>query len=94
MEIYGKKGKLDVAGLGGSYGLEKVTWYKMLPQMGPPETTSWEYPMADNSWELELSEFYDDIRLNRQPAAILNDAYEALKIIGKIYERSGYDNCT
>jgi predicted dehydrogenase len=94
MEIYGKKGKLDVAGLGGSYGLEKVTWYKMLPQMGPPETTSWEYPMADNSWELELSEFYDDIRLNRQPAASLNDAYEALKIIGKIYERSGYDNCT
>ena len=38
MEIYGKLGKLDLFGLGGSYGLEKITWYRMLPEMGPPET--------------------------------------------------------
>lgn len=44
MEIYGRDGKLSIDGLGGSYGVEKLTYYKMLPQMGPPETTSWEYP--------------------------------------------------
>ena len=93
MEIYGKLGKIDLSGLGGSYGLEKVTWYKMLPEMGPPETTSWEYPMGDDSWAVEMAEFYDDIRLNRAPAAGLSDAYAALKIIEKIYKESGYDHC-
>lgn len=47
-EIYGKKGKIDINGLGGSYGTEKIIFYKMLPQMGPPETYSWEFPMADD----------------------------------------------
>ena len=93
MEIYGRDGKLDLSGLGGSYGLEKLTWYKMLPEMGPPETTSWEYPMSDDSWAVEMAEFYDDIRLNRAPAAGLGDAYAALKIIDKIYKESGYDHC-
>jgi len=91
MEIYGKLGKIDISGLGGSYGVEKLTFYKMLPQMGPPETTAWEYPMGDNSWAIEFQEFCDDIELNRNPAASLDDAYEALKIVEKIYKDSGYD---
>jgi len=93
MEIYGKLGKLDLSGLGGSYGLEKITWYKMLPEMGPPDTTSWEYPMGDDSWAVEIAEFFDDIRLNREPAAGLADASAALKIVAKIYKESGYDHC-
>ena len=92
MEIYGKNGKLDISGLGGSYGLEKLTFYKMLPQMGPPETVSWEYPMGDDSWVVEMAEFYEDIQFDRPPAAGLNDAYQVLKIIEKIYKESGYDH--
>jgi len=92
MEIYGKNGKLEISGLGGSYGLEKLTFYKMLPEMGPPETTSWEYPMADDSWGVEMAEFYEEIIRNREPSAGLGDAYAALKIIGKIYRESGYDH--
>ncbi|HTJ93362.1 MAG TPA: Gfo/Idh/MocA family oxidoreductase [Pararobbsia sp.] len=94
MEIYGKLGKLDISGLGGSYGVERLTYYKMLPEMGPPETTSWEYPMGDNSWLVEMIEFYEDIRLSRTPAAGLADAYAALKIIEQIYRESGYDHRT
>jgi predicted dehydrogenase len=93
IEIYGRDGKLEISGLGGSYGVERLTWYKMLPQMGPPETTAWEYPMGDDSWAVEMAEFYEDIRKNRQPAAGLTDAYESLKIIQRIYEESGYDHC-
>ena len=93
MEIYGRMGKLHISGLGGSYGLEKLTHYKMLPNMGPPETTSWEYPMEDDSWAMEMEEFYDDIRQNRLPQAGLRDAYESLKVIQKIYKESGYDHC-
>jgi predicted dehydrogenase len=93
MEIYGRDGKLDISGLGGSYGVERLTYYKMLPEMGPPETTVWEYPMGDDSWALELAEFYEDIRLDREPSAGLKDAYEVLKIVEKICRECGYDNC-
>lgn len=91
MEIYGRDAKLEISGLGGSYGLERLTYYRMLPEMGPPETTTWEYPMADDSWAVEIAEFYDDIRLNRAPSAGLKDAYAALKVVEKIYKESGYD---
>lgn len=93
MEIYGKLGKLDLSGLGGSYGLEKITWYKMLPEMGPPDTISWEYPMGDDSWTVEIAEFFDDIRLNRVTSAGLADAAAALMIVETIYKESGYDHC-
>lgn len=92
MEIYGKIGKLEISGLGGSYGVERLTHFRMSPEMGPPETLAWEYPMADNSWAVEIEEFYDDIRLGRPASAGLGDAYEALKIIEKIYKESGYDH--
>ena len=92
MEIYGKLGKLDLSGLGGSYGVEKLTHYKMLPEMGPPETTSWEYPMEDDSWSTELLEFYEDIRLDRTPAAGLLDAKATLEVVQTIYKDSGYDH--
>ncbi len=91
MEIYGRNGKIDISGLGGSYGVEKITFYRMLPEMGPPETSSWEYPFADNSWEVEFLDFLEDIKLKRQPATGLSDAYEALKIVNNIYKESGYD---
>ena len=94
MEIYGKKGKLELFGLGGSYGTEKIIWYKMLPEMGPPETICWEFPMGDDSWEFEMNEFYKDILLDREPEAGLADAVAALKIIEKIYMDSGYDHCS
>ena len=91
-ELYGKCGKLQIDGLGGSYGVERLAYYKMLPEMGPPETTVWEYPMSDNSWDVEMAEFLEDIRLGRQPAAGLQDAVAALDIVDRIYRQSGYDH--
>lgn len=90
MEIYGRDGKLHIEGLGGSYGTERLTWYRMLPQMGPPETTAWEYPMADDSWSAELAAFLDDIRQRRSPSPNLHDAVAALRVVQRIYERSGH----
>ncbi|MBZ5558488.1 MAG: Gfo/Idh/MocA family oxidoreductase [Acidobacteriia bacterium] len=84
-EIYGKDAKLHVEGLGGSYGVERLTLYKMLPEMGPPETTIWEYPRGDQSWELEFAEFLDDIRLDRTPSASLTDARATLTIVEEVY---------
>lgn len=87
-EIYGRNGKLHVEGLGGSYGLEKLTWHRMLPQMGPPETKAWEFPRADDSWDFEMNEFAKDIRLRRSSQPGLKDGLEALKIVDIVYRES------
>ena len=87
-EVYGRDAKLHIEGLGGSYGVERLAYYQMLPEMGPPDTTIWEYPRGDRSWELEFAEFLEDIRLEREPSASLNDALAALQIVEKIYTLS------
>ncbi|MBV9126893.1 MAG: Gfo/Idh/MocA family oxidoreductase [Verrucomicrobia bacterium] len=90
LEIYGRDGKLHVEGLGGSYGVERLAFYRMLPQMGPPETTIWEYPRGDDSWALEMRAFLDDLRLGRAPEPGLQEARAALAVVEQIYRASGY----
>lgn len=90
-EIYGKTGKLHIEGLGGSYGPERLYYYKMLPEMGPPETTIWEYVRGDSSWDVEFKEFLNDIRARRIPSANLVDALRSLEIVESVYRESGYD---
>ena len=85
LEIYGRDAKLHWEGLGGSYGIERLTYYKMLPQMGPPETTIFEYPRGDESWKIEMTEFMEDIRLGRTPVPGLKEARAALVVVEKIY---------
>ena len=84
LEIYGRDAKLHWEGLGGSYGIEKLTYYKMLPQMGPPETTIWEFPRGDESWQLEMAAFFEDIRLQRTPVPGLREAKGALEVVEKV----------
>lgn len=91
LEIYGRGGKIHVEGLGGSYGTERLAYYRMLPDMGPPETTIWEHPRGDRSWEREFAEFLDDIRLGREPSPGLSDARAALAIAEEVYRQSGYE---
>jgi len=91
LEIYGRDGKIAIEGLGGSYGVERMAHYRMLPAMGPPDTTIREYPGADRSWVLEFGEFLDDIRLGREPSAGLASARAALVVVERVYAASGYD---
>ena len=88
LEIYGRDGKLDISGLGGSYGTERVAFYRMTPEMGPPETTIFEYPMADDSWQAEFAEFLDDIRLGRTPRPGLEEAQAVLELVDRIYQEA------
>jgi predicted dehydrogenase len=87
-EIYGRTGKIHVEGLGGSYGVERVTLYKMLPKMGPPDMQSFEFPHGDEAWKVEVREFLKDIREDRAVSPGIRDAVEALKIVESITEQS------
>jgi len=89
-ELYGRDAKLAIDGLGGSYGVERLAYYRMLPEMGPPETTIWEYPRGDDSWAAEVIAFIDDIRLAREPSPGLGDGIRTLEVVEKIYRSSGF----
>ena len=87
-EIYGRNAKLHIEGLGGSYGIERLSFYKMLPAMGPPETTIWEYPGDDDSWQAEVADFMSSIRQvpGKGHLATLDDALAALRVVDTIYQ--------
>jgi predicted dehydrogenase len=87
-EVSGRRGKLEITGLGGSYGVERLAFYQMQPGMGPPDTVIYEYPMADDSWEFETAEFIEDIRRGRSPNPGLPDAIAGLQIIEEVYRKS------
>lgn len=89
MEIYGKVGKLEVSGLGRSYGVETLTHFKMKPEMGPPDTEVWTYPEPDNSWELELKEFIAGLEAENYESSNLDSSIRVLELIEEIYERTG-----
>jgi predicted dehydrogenase len=85
LELYFKNAKLHIEGLGGSYGVEKLSYYKMRPEMGPPETMSWEYPGEDRSWKREFEAFVHSIETGAPLCGDLNDAFQSLKIIDRLY---------
>jgi predicted dehydrogenase len=88
LEIYGRDGKLQIEGLGGSYGVESLTFYRILPGMGPPETTRWEYPFPDHSWETETAEFIAAINEGRQPIGNADEAVATMSVIDRVYREA------
>ncbi|MBV9358256.1 MAG: Gfo/Idh/MocA family oxidoreductase [Chloroflexi bacterium] len=90
-EIFGRTGKLQVDGLGGSYGTETLTYYRMLPEMGPPETTTWHFPGPDSSWRDEFAHFVDCIEHGGSPSGSLADGLANLRVVEALYRRSGRD---
>lgn len=81
-EIYGTTGKLVIEGLGGSYGLERLTWYRMKPEMGPPEVAAYNFGGADVSWRTEIAAF--EAASLPECHARLEDAVKVLTTINQI----------
>jgi len=88
LEIYGKTGKIEISGLGRSYGVETLTFYKMLPEMGPPLTETWSFSEPDDSWAIEMGEFINDLQTGANISDNLDSSLEVLRVIGEIYLRT------
>jgi predicted dehydrogenase len=86
LEIYGETGKIDISGLGGSYGLETLTLYKMLPEMGPPISQIWEFAGKDESWDLEFSAFAKDVETGTSNSDNTTTSKRVLELIEQIYQ--------
>ena len=57
LEVACRTAKLQVDGLAGSYGAQRLTVYRMRPELGPPDVEQVEFPAEDVSWRLEWEDF-------------------------------------
>lgn len=87
-EVFGKKGKLQIWGLGRSYGTEELRYYRVKPEMGVPEFTSYNFPEEDQSWNLEWKSFVDSIEGKEAEISNLEDGFKALEIVYQAYNQS------
>jgi predicted dehydrogenase len=85
LEIMLERAKIDIAGLGGSYGTESLTLFEMLPEMGPPIAHREEWEQSDESWALELEACLETIDGAVPRGASIDDAVAALSIVGDAY---------
>lgn len=85
MEIFCRNAQIDINGLGGSYGRETLTFYRMKPEMGVPDKFVYGWD-KDTSWLGEYTDFINSIEGNHEPNGSIYDAYESLKLVYKIYE--------
>ncbi len=87
-EVFGRDGYLVVEGLGGSYGVGRLTWGRRRPDSGPPIEEHFEFPGADCSWQIEWQEFTAAVRERREPLASGEDGLRVMRLVDALYESS------
>lgn len=87
-EITLRSAKIQIDGLGRSYGAEKLTLYKMKKEMGPPVIEEFTFPEEDLSWERETGVFFERIKKNDVSNKSLKEAKYVLEIIRQSYKKS------
>ena len=78
---YGCDGKFEIDGLGGSYGVETLILYRILPETGPPETTCWETEFVYLASESDTAGFIAAIGEGRRS---IGDVVEAVGSVSGI----------
>ena len=91
LEIFCRTAKLQIDGLAGSYGPQRLTVYEMKPELGPPDVETVEYPADDDSWDREWRAFAAAIRAGdgRPLAGDLESAAYGWRCVEDAYDRAG-----
>ena len=91
-EIYFSKAKLHINGLGGSYGLETLTLFRMRAEMGPPHIKSWSWPGVEESWNRETKMFLNSLKNNHLDSYLvnINEAINILQVVENVYSNGLY----
>jgi predicted dehydrogenase len=84
-EVFGREGKLHAEGLGGSYGPERLTHYRMPRETGPPSAREMPFGGDDLSWAAEFHALLDAIEGRVSPGATLDDALAVLGLAEDAY---------
>ncbi len=86
-EVSYRTAKFELTGLGGSYGPERLVLHEMRPEMGPPDSTVFEFPEADGSWRLETEDVVASIQGRPAMGAAIRDALAVHDIIDEVYDQ-------
>jgi predicted dehydrogenase len=90
LEIYCRTAKLHVEGLVKSYGPQKLTIYRMKPELGPPDVEVLDWPDEDVSWLEEWRHFRAAIAGGTPVLGGLDDARFGWATIDQAYAMTGY----
>jgi predicted dehydrogenase len=86
LEIACRTAKLQVDGLAGSYGAQRLTIYRMRPELGPPDVEEIPFPDEDVSWREEWRAFRAAAAAGVAPGA-LDAVLWAWKVVEDAYAR-------
>ena len=84
LEIYGKNKYIEMSGLAGSYGPQKIK-YGVRKKTGPFEYKYYDFRSQDKSWVNEWLHFKNVIRGKEKLIGGAEDAYKAMHIAEKAY---------
>lgn len=87
LEVACERGRLDLRGLGGSYGPERLTIHEMRPELGPPDTIEEAWGGPDSSWRHELEDVRLELAGGAPIGAGIDDALAVLKVVDEAYGR-------
>jgi predicted dehydrogenase len=85
LEVFGDRGYLQMEGLGGSYGPERLIIGERC-STGAPVEQQVEFSGEDTSWAAEWADFVAAIRDQRPPEGNGWDGWEALRLVGAAYD--------
>ncbi|MBI1859341.1 MAG: Gfo/Idh/MocA family oxidoreductase [Deltaproteobacteria bacterium] len=87
-EIYGTTGKIEVVGLGGSYGEEMIQVARIDRERGFPKIETESFAGEDVSWRQELKAFRGEIAGRQSSIATLEDGIRVLELVEETYRQS------
>jgi predicted dehydrogenase len=90
LEIYCRHAKLQIDGLGRSYGPETFRLYRMKPELGPPDLEEVVFPDEDHSWVAEWEHFADAVSGRTDLLGTLADAHYAWSRVEDVYASGPY----
>jgi predicted dehydrogenase len=89
LEITCRTGKLQVDGLQGSYGPQRLTVHAMKPELGPPDTEHFGFGREDVSWAAEWESVHAAVTAG-EPVADLDSVRYCWTVIESAYAANGY----
>ena len=94
LEIYCRAAKIQVDGLGRSYGAQRLRIYRMGPELGPPALEQVHYPDEDDSWPAEWEHFAEAVAFadDRPLLGDLQSARDAWEQVEAAYAAGAYAN--
>lgn len=90
-EAFGEAGYLMVSGLGGHYGIERLTWGTRRDLGMSPEEQCFEFAGPDPSLEREWQDFTECLRQGRTPPSDGRDSWKTLRLAESIYQDAGVE---